>query len=213
MSAGRQSRRKAYKSRRPLALVPGAVEFKFFDTAVSSLIDSTLEIPATGQWALIPQGDTQSTRDGRYATIKSIHFRGALTGTAGATSESAVFIWLVQDKQANGAAAAATAVMTGTSAESCHRNLNNNRRFKILHKEVIAPNKVGFQMDAGGAAENIYWPVEFYVPCDILMDWNSTTGAITEITQNNIFILAGAAGGNSDDNYTLSGNARVRFVG
>jgi len=55
-------------------------ELKFFDTAVSFDFDSTLEVPATGQWALIPQGDTQSTRDGRLAVIKSIQFRGTVSG-------------------------------------------------------------------------------------------------------------------------------------
>lgn len=45
------------------------------------------------------------------------------------------------------------------------------------------------------------------------MDWNSTAGAITEITQNNIFIVAGIGGASTDDLYTLGGNARLRFVG
>lgn len=43
------------------------------------------------------------------------------------------------------------------------------------------------------------------------MTWNSTAGAITEITQNNIFIVAGIGGTTADDEYTVGGNARLRF--
>jgi len=51
-------------------------ELKFFDTALSFAIDTTVEVPATGQLSLIPQGVTQSTRVGRKATIKSIYLHG-----------------------------------------------------------------------------------------------------------------------------------------
>lgn len=94
-------------------------ELKFFDTAVSFLADNTLEVPATGQWVLIPQGDTQSTRDGRLAIIKSIQFRGVITGSS-TTNESrygiTFYMWVILDTQANGAAAAAADVFTGANA-------------------------------------------------------------------------------------------------
>lgn len=185
-------------------------EVKFFDTAVSFSFDSTLEVPATGQWALIAQGDTQSTRDGRVAVIKSVQFRGGIQPTAGvATTPDNLYLWVIQDKQANGAAASAADVFSGADAESCMINLNNSKRFKILHKEVIAPQVTGLS----GTTTILHWPVEFYFPCAIQMDWNGTTGAIGEITQNNIFIVAGAGGTSIDDAYQLTGNARLRFVG
>ena len=73
-------------------------ELKFFDTALSFTCDATGEVPATGQLALIPQGYTESTRDGRKATIKSIWIRGQLnfcTSTA-ATAAGVVYISVVQ---------------------------------------------------------------------------------------------------------------------
>ena len=54
-------------------------------------------------------------------------------------------------------------------------------------------------------------PVDWYKKVDIPMDWSSTTGAITEIRSNNIFLTAGAAG--FDDVVTFSGTCRLRFVG
>lgn len=183
-------------------------ELKFFDTAVSFLVDTTLEVPATGQWALIPQGDTQSTRDGRQAVIKSVHFRGIIAGTS-TSLQSVVNFWVVQDKQANGAAAAVADVFTSTVGISAMHNLNNNKRFKILHKGVVAPQTVGAAQTATG--QNWAWPIEFFIPCNILMDWDSTTGAITEIRSNNIFLIAGQSV--SDDELTMSGTARLRFIG
>jgi len=196
-----------------LDLIP--IEVKFFDTVVDFQFDATLEVPATGQWALIPQGDTQSTRDGRLARIKSIHFRGVASGSSAAVGQIGLYLWVVLDRQCNGAAAAATDVMTGVDASVCMLNLNNSKRFKILKKVLIAPNQVGYSTEASGAGDVLLWPVEFNIPCDILMDWNSTTGAITEITQNNIFILVGSTSGGSgsDDKFALDGTARLRFIG
>lgn len=57
------------------------------------------------------------------------------------------------------------------------------------------------------------WPIEFYKKVNIKIDWDSTTGAITEIKSNNIFIVAGIGPAGQDDLYTVGGNARVRFVG
>lgn len=196
-------KKKAKQSR--LTKIPQ--ELKFFDTAVSFTPDLTLEVPATGQWALIPQGDTQSTRDGRQAVIKSIQFRGVINSGGGNAADIA-YIWVVLDKQANGAAATAADVFTGTNCATCLINLNNNKRFRILHKEQIAPMTVGC---VGDGTDTSFWPVEFFVPCNILMDWDSTAGAITEIKSNNIFIVAGSQ--NHDDIWTVTGNARLRFVG
>jgi len=51
-------------------------ELKFFDTATSFSIDTSPEVPATGQLVLIPQGVTESTRVGRKCVIRSIQDDG-----------------------------------------------------------------------------------------------------------------------------------------
>lgn len=212
----RPNRARARRRARAALRVPE--EIKFFDTTVSFAFDNTAEVPATGQWTLIPQGDTQSTRDGRLAKIVSIHFRGAVVGpiaSQAAPTTPLLYLWVVQDKQANGAAAAVTDVFTSTAAQSCMINLNNSKRFRILHKEVIDPATRGAAAYAASPTANVYfWPVEFYKKANIMVDWDSTAGAITEIKSNNIFIIAGSASGASlDDVWTLDGVARLRFIG
>lgn len=185
-------------------------ELKFFDTTNSFTFDVTGEVPATGQLALIPQGDTESTRDGRLAVIKSIQIRGSLIFNPGAqaTAATSTFLYLILDTQANGAAAAATDVFTSADFWSNMINLNNSGRFRILKKWVHT-----FNPPAGATtAYNVQIKqLEYYKRCNIKMDWSSTTGAITEIRSNNIFLMAGAV--NSDDLVTFAGTTRLRFVG
>lgn len=201
-------------------------ELKFFDTALSWQFDITAEVPATGgQLVLIPQGDTQSTRDGRLARIKSVHIKAHvnLGGPSVAGDPAAgIEFYVIQDRQCNGAAAAVADVftITGTSnLAGAFRNLNNSKRFRILKHWKYYPGDEGVvltvhESSAGTfTSSNTSCSVDLFIPCDILVDWNSTTGAITEITQNNIFIIAGAGGNFSDDRAILNGNCRVRFEG
>lgn len=188
-----------------------APELKFFDTALSFLVDATGEVPATGQLALIPQGDTESTRDGRMAFIKSIQIRAnvAFVPAAAATAATNVFVYVILDTQANGAAAAATDVFTGTNFNTALINLNNSGRFRILKKIMIPMNAMA---GVTTAYNNVVKSIDYYARCNIKMDWSSTTGAITEIRSNNIFLMAGSDG-NSDDLVAVTGNARLRFQG
>jgi len=189
-----------------------APELKFFDTALAFNFDVTGEVPATGQLTLIPQGDTESTRDGRIAYIKSVQIRGraAMTPGAAATISPTVYLYLVLDTQANGAAAAITDVFTSNDMGANMLNLNNSGRFRILKKWVIP-----FNVTAGATtAYNSYAvPVEFYKKCNIKVDWSSTTGAITEIRSNNLFLCAGAQGDAADDTVAFAGTCRLRFQG
>lgn len=194
--------RKAY-NRRPRQ------ELKFFDTTISTLADTTMEIPATGgQLVLIPQGDSDQTRDGRMAYVKSVQIRGTVTyqPAAAANAATCVHMWLVQDKQTNGAAAGATDVFTSTDASLALRNINNASRFKILkHFRVDLNANAGVTT----AYNQVVKSLEYYTACDIPITYSSTTGAITEIRSNNLFLLLGST--NTDDVVTVSGVARVRF--
>lgn len=186
-------------------------ELKFFDTALSFTVDATGEVPATGQLTLIPQGDTESTRDGRKAVIKSIQIRGIayLAPGAAATAATVAYVYVVLDTQANGAAAGVTDVFTSNNLSSALINLNNSGRFRILKKFVLP-----FVSPAGAttAYNNVVKPLEFWKSCNIDVDWSSTAGAITELRSNNIFLLAGSDG-LSDDTVTVVGNCRLRFMG
>jgi len=185
-------------------------ELKFFDTSLSFNFDNTAEVPATGQLALIPQGDTESTRDGRLAYIKSIQIRGQALyqPSSGANAADTAFLYLVLDTQANGAAAAITDVFTSNVMATNMLNLNNSARFRIIKKWVM-----NFNSGAGvtTAYNNVVKQIEYYKKCNIKMDWSSTTGAITEIRSNNLFLCAGM--GPSDDLVSFTGTCRLRFQG
>jgi len=184
-------------------------EKKFFDTAISFNFDNTMEVPATGQLALIPQGDTESTRDGRKAVVKSIQIRGALTfaPAAAASAGTITYLYLILDTQTNGAAAAITDVFTSNVSHSNMLQLNNSGRFRILKKWVHVYN-------SGAGVTTAYNIVtkslEFFKKCNVPLDWNGTAGAITELRSNNIFLMAGSS---SDDLVNFDGTCRLRFYG
>jgi len=186
-------------------------EVKFLDTAISFNIDTTGEVPATGQLSLIPQGATESQRIGRKAVIKSIAMKGYMVYTPGAAANACdvSHMYLVLDTQCNGAAASVTDVFTSNNLGSALHNLDNSQRFKVLKHWVHVWNpSAGVTTAYNQQAKQ--W--SFYKKCEIPMIFDGATGAITEIKSNNIFLLAGTAG-QTDDLISVAGRARIRFVG
>lgn len=188
---------------------PSGNENKFFDTALSFAFDATGEVPATGQLNLIPQGVTESTRVGRLCVLKSIQLRGQFLFQpgAGANAATTAYLYLVMDTQCNGAAAAITDVLTSNAMVGALVNLNNSMRFRIL-KRFVVPLVACAGVTT--AYNQTLVPLDYFKKLDVPLDFSSTTGAITEIRSNNLFLLAGSDG-NSDDLIAFGGNARVRF--
>lgn len=186
-------------------------ELKFFDTSITAPLDATAEVPATGgQLALIPQGVTESTRVGRKCVLKSVTVKGTVLLDPGAAGDSGSIghMYLVIDKQANGAAAAVTDVFTGTNLALALHNMANSGRFRVL-KHWVWP-----LIPKAGATTAYNWDlrnVETHIRLNLPIEYSSTTGAITEIKSNNLFLIAGTDG-NSDDLATFTGVARVRFA-
>jgi len=52
--------------------------------------------------------------------------------------------------------------------------------------------------------------IEWYSKCQIPLEFSSTTGAITEIRSNNLFLLAGCSTG-GDDLVNFLGTCRLRY--
>jgi len=187
-----------------------AGELKFFDTALSFLVDATGEVPATGQLALIPQGVTQSTRVGRKCTVKSIQVRAQLTDlpAAAAVAATTIYLYLMQDTQCNGAAAGVTDVLTSSDFAQGMVNMANSGRFKIIKRWIMDFNSgAGVATALNRTAKHL----EFYKKCSIPIEFSSTTGAITEIRSNNLFLMAGTGGGASDDTVSVTGTCRLRY--
>ena len=205
------------QSARDAGLVP---ELKFFDNSAGLAItfDTTPEITTgatTGALNLIPQGDTESTRDGRECTVTSIQIKGVMTFTpgAGAQASGVVYMYLILDQQANGAYPAVGDVFnyaTVGNAGIMMNNLANNKRFKTLKKWVVP-----FNPPAGAttAYNNVTKNIDFFQSCNIPLNFSSTTGAIAEIRSNNLVMAFGSSGTGIDDTVTFSGLSRLRFRG
>jgi len=188
----------------------GGEETKFFDTALSFNFDATGEVPATGQLCLIPANDTESGRDGRKITVTAIQMKGHVSYfPATETNPVVAHMYLVLDKQCNGAAAAVTDVFTNTNLATQFRNLANSDRFVILKHWHWDFN---FTAGVSGAFAATTRTFEFYKKCNIPMFYSGTAGAITEIRSNNLFLVAGS-NNVSDDLAVMVGNARIRFQG
>ena len=188
------------------------IEKKFFDTSNTWLFDATTEVPATGQLNLIPQGVTESTRVGRKCQIKSIQVKGTATYIPGTDTIGSVNVWLylIKDSQANGAAAAVTDVFTGTDSSRMMVNLANSERFRIVRKWM-------FKLQAGAGVAGAFGrdeiSIDEYIKLNMPVEFSSTTGAITEIKSNNLFFIAGSdATGATDDEVAWAGTTRVRFT-
>ncbi len=169
-------------------------ELKFFDVDFNDAVISNngTVFPSLN---LIPQGITQSTRVGRKCTIKSIYWRYELElplNDAVATPERGDMCRLIVflDKQCNGATAVTTDILEGTDWKD-FRNLANSQRFTIFLDKTITLNYLGLASDGAGVVTQA--PLEyagtFYKACNIPIEYNATTGVITEIRSNNIGIL------------------------
>lgn len=188
-------------------------ELKVLDTALSFNFDATGEVPATGQLSLVVTGDTLANRDGAVIQAKSIQIRGNLqfVPAAAATSATSCYLMVVLDKQANGAAAAATDVMTGTNFATAMPNVPNKYRFKILRRLVYPMiSAAGATTAYNNVVANVDEYIRFNTPIE--MRYTASAGAVTDLASNNIFLLAGTDG-NSDDAVSFTGTARLRFTG
>ena len=187
-------------------------ELNWFDTGLAFSIDSTGEIPATGQLCLIPGGDDATTRVGQSVAVKSVQIRASATFNPGASAtgnSSVVHIYLILDRQCNSAACAVLDVFTGTNLATALRNMSNMGRFKILHHWEHA-----FTSPAGATTAfctvATAWEMYYKFKKDLILKFDSQSGAIGSIQTNNIFLMAGSDG-NSDDLVSIVGNARLTY--
>ncbi len=186
-------------------------EDKFLDTALNWTFDVTAEVPATGgQLNLVPEGTNQDERVGRKITIHSIQIRGSviLDPAAGVIGTGIAYLYLVQDTQCNGAAAAVTDVVTSSNLNLGMINMANSSRFRILKRFVMnfaSPSSGGSTTTLTEQAKAF----EYYKKCNIPIEFSASTGAITEVRSNNVFLIAGSV--KADDLIIFAGVARIRF--
>ncbi len=171
-------------------------ELKFHDVNVDdAVVAAGGTIQNSGTVNVIVQGITESTRIGRKATVRSIHWRYKLilpeqdAVVTPATGDSLRVI-LYLDKQCNGATAAATDILAN-SAMNGFRNLQNSGRFNILLDKIHNVQYGGLASDGAAvvsqAATNHNYT--FNKTCYIPLEFNGSTGAIGTIRSNNIGVM------------------------
>lgn len=173
--------------------------------------DLTGEVLNTGQLNLIPQGVTESTRVGRKCVIKSIQGRGIFTASpaASATFSPSLHMALVLDKQCNGAAAAITDIFTTADMATNLRFLANSSRFVILKRWDWTQNPSAGATTAYNLNKRNF---SYFRKCNIPIEFSSTTGVITEIRSNNIFVVGGSDNvAIDDDTVTFQVTWRLKF--
>lgn len=175
-------------------------ELKFHDVDLNDAVIAANGV-ITGSICLIAEGNGQSTRNGRKCTIKGIQWRYQISlpetnDAPDPVNPDTVRVIMFLDSQCNGAAAAVTDILESADFQS-FRNLANSQRFSILYDKTHTLN---YPAIAAGAAGTQSTPLvnrsySFYKKCSITLEWDNTSGVITELKSNNIGVLiVGEAG-------------------
>ncbi len=190
-----------------------ARELKFHDLDVNDIAVAAGANIVAPSCNLIAQNVTETGRDGRKCTVKNIgwKFQLKLNIFAGTTLDygDTIRVILYLDKQCNGATAVNTDILETADFQSFN-NLANKSRFKTLMDRTYDINMMAA---AGDGAVNDSAPVvindSFYKKCNIPLEFDGATGAITELRSNNIGVMIcgeiGVAG--------FQSKMRLRFCG
>lgn len=208
-----QYKKKSFKKKPRAARIKGAIkpreELKFADTVITATAAVGTVYTGVGLVQLlngIAEGSDYTTRDGRQATMKSVHVRTAVFPAAGSGSGIArtMLIW---DNAPNGALAAVTDILESASAASFPK-VNNANRFTILRddfKELSQFSVAATQSYAGGP---LCQRVDLFVPLDAVTQFNGTGATIASIQNGALLLLTiGDNGAWSNGQFV----ARVRY--
>ncbi len=166
-------------------------ELKFLDTTEASFTPATTgNVSATVVQARLGTGSSQ--RIGRQIAVRSIHVKLMCvlpTTTAGANASDSMSVWVVLDKQCNGATFTFANLFGSDILD--HRNLDNVRRFKVLKKVSFNIAGAGFAGD--GTTNDVgnrvkYFEIHLsnvYIP----IDFDADAGTIADMTSNNIAVV------------------------
>ncbi len=197
----------------PIVVPAVTGELKFHDLDIN---DSAIAIGATiaeDSCITIAQGTDESTRVGRKVTVRSLHWRFSIAQNSVADSADppkgdVVRILLYLDKQANGATAATTDILESADYQSFN-NLANKRRFRTLMDRTYT---VGYDLSQPDGTNTGAYPEtlqedSFHKKVNIPIEYTGSTGAIAQVTSNNIGVMTLSKNGTA----TFESKMRVRF--
>ena len=177
--------------------------------------------PATAlSLSAISQGTSESERVGRVAWIKQVLIQGHVNfwnGTSSTEGGCYAVIWLVLDKQTNGAQLNAEDVFVEPAGVAhtadCFQNLQFSDRFRVLKKKIVRSNPPGLTTNStdNNFYSRITVPFSIYHKCNLKQEFKDSTGTIAAMTNNSLHLIAQisrTANASSDIVYT----SRVRFT-
>ncbi len=170
---------------------------------------------AAASLCLVPQGETDLTRESSNIHMKSVSIRWRATGSAVATvGTGAIRIMIVLDNDPRGATPSATQMLTTSSLLSAYnvgRVIGQERsrgRFKFIYDETY-----DMPTDAIASADQLVKSMtgKMYLPLkDTEVLYTGDSGAITEIEKNNLVVVAIPLGNTED--ITVNFNSVLRFT-
>jgi len=227
--------------------VPASLSFfappqlKYFDTYLGStepsesgsLANGVVSAYANYAVSVPERGDTPSTRDGNVIRITSWQLKVAFQAPAIDNATRApvprlVFLALVLDKQTNNAQSTAFEMFLNPSGNAEHntqllRNPFHGSRFEVLRSETFAFDAPTLDVFDPALPDQIAIPgysrfLEFYIPLDVLVHFNASTRAITDVVDNSLHVVAfcSPSGGVVGENWQriyMTYTSRIRFAG
>lgn len=197
------------------------VEYKFLDTTVSGALDAVGAVAPTGgnSLVLVAQGASESNRVGLKITVRSIDLRGFIYSRGVYTGAYPLFdvvvLYLVLDKQPNGAAPSVTDVFNGSLLTVCHVNKSNEDRFVILKKYVHPIVAYVIDSAGGGLVGCSAACFDIHEDVEIPVYYTSTAASITNVKSNNICVFVGCSNhgmGQTANTLNISAEARVCYT-
>lgn len=189
-------------------------ELKFHDLDIDDPVVAANDTIVAPSCNLIAQGVTESQRIGRKCVLRKIAWRYNITIPATAVAADAsdvVRIILYLDSQCNGAAATTAGILESDEYLSFN-NLANKGRFRTLMDRYVP---MSCQAGSGrGSTDTLSYGEDtfqdaFYKDVNIPIEYDSTTGAITEIRSNNLGVLLLGKSGK----LVFASKMRLRFEG
>ena len=168
-------------------------ELKFHDVDTVDAVVATAGF-INAALCTIAEGTTESTRIGRKITIKSINWRFNLelpsaAGAGGSAAGDTIRVMMVLDKQANGATVNVGDILETANFQSFNQLVNKDR-FRTLMDRTYDIGANGFAGDGGTNDTGLSTMSDtFFKKCNINIQYNGNTGAITEVKSNNLHVL------------------------
>lgn len=192
-------------------------EMKYFDTNLAYTNITTTGVVTSPTFNLINLGTGENNRIGRQVTVRRIMIRGSINLRAQedpAQSANKFRIVVFQDKQANGAAATWLNIMQTADIDS-FRNLENSRRFKILHDKFHTLNPGGGGQNTPGTKTwaEVYRHFAVYIKCAIKLEYGTTNPpTIADMRSNNLGIMVIAEEPQTDNIPRIQYSTRLRYT-